>query len=68
MPSITNAEFGHNTEALEVAKAFAHGIRGKTIIVTGANSGSIGFTTLQAFVSSEEREKKGLRGSTRGTD
>ncbi|KAL1593179.1 hypothetical protein SLS60_010787 [Paraconiothyrium brasiliense] len=51
MPSTTHSEFGHDTEALEVAKAFADGIRGKTIIVTGANSGGIGFTTLQAFAS-----------------
>ncbi|KAF2451566.1 NAD(P)-binding protein [Karstenula rhodostoma CBS 690.94] len=51
MPSTTYAEFGHDTEALEVAKAFADGIRGKTIIVTGANSGGIGYTTLQAFAS-----------------
>ncbi|KAL5387213.1 hypothetical protein DPSP01_003821 [Paraphaeosphaeria sporulosa] len=51
MPSTTYAEFGHDTEALEVAKAFTDGIRGKTIIVTGANSGGIGYTTLQAFAS-----------------
>lgn len=51
MPSTTYSEFGHDTEALDVAKAFAEGIHGKTIVVTGANSGGIGFTTLQAFVS-----------------
>jgi hypothetical protein len=50
MPSTTYAEFGHDTEALEVAKVFADGIRGKTIIVTGVSSGGIGYTTLQAFV------------------
>lgn len=51
MPSTTYAEFGHDTEGLEVAKAFADGIRGKTILVTGANSGGIAYTTLEAFVS-----------------
>lgn len=50
MPSTTHAEFGPTTEALEVAKAFADQVRGKNIIVTGANSGGIGYTTLEAFV------------------
>ncbi|XDG01071.1 hypothetical protein ABKA04_000686 [Annulohypoxylon sp. FPYF3050] len=47
----TTYPFDQNTEALEVAKAFAEGIRGKTIIVTGANLKGIGFTTAQAFAS-----------------
>lgn len=51
MASTTHGEFHSDTEGLEVAQSFAHGIRGKTIIVTGANLGGIGFTTAQAFVS-----------------
>src|SRR5690242_1858298 len=51
MPSTTHPEFGHDTEGLEVAKAFADQIRGKTILVTGANSSGIAYTTLEAFVS-----------------
>ncbi|KAI1453988.1 putative short-chain dehydrogenase [Annulohypoxylon moriforme] len=47
----TTYDFNENTEALEVAKAFAEGIHGKTIIVTGANLKGIGFTTAQAFAS-----------------
>ena len=50
MPTTTHPEYNANTEALEVAKAFAERIRGKTIIVTGVNRGGIGFTTAQAFV------------------
>ncbi|KAJ5574041.1 NAD(P)-binding protein [Penicillium hispanicum] len=51
MPATTHAEFNANTEASEVAKAFAAGIRGKTIMVTGVNRGGIGFSTAQAFAS-----------------
>ncbi|KAF2876647.1 hypothetical protein BDV95DRAFT_482811 [Massariosphaeria phaeospora] len=51
MPSTTHAEFNDKTEALDVAKAFADGIRGKTILVTGANKDGLGFSTLQAFAS-----------------
>lgn len=50
MSSTTHAEFGANTEALEVAKAFADGIKGKTVLVTGVNVNGIGFTTAEAFV------------------
>lgn len=50
MPSTTYTEFGKDTEAFEVAKAFADRISDKTIIVTGANSGGIAYTTLEAFV------------------
>jgi hypothetical protein len=50
MPSTTHAEFGATTEALEVAKAFAGGIKGKTVLVTGVNINGIGFTTAEAFV------------------
>ena len=51
MATTTYTKFNEDTEALEVAEAFASGIRGKTIIVTGVNRGGIGFSTAQAFVS-----------------
>jgi hypothetical protein len=51
MASTTNPDFGANTEATEVAKAFTDGIRGKTVLITGVNRGGIGFATAQAFVS-----------------
>lgn len=51
MPATTHPEFNDKTEALEVAKAFSEGIRGKTVLVTGVNPDGIGFTTCQAFVS-----------------
>jgi hypothetical protein len=47
----THPEFNDKTESIEVAKAFAAVIRGKTILVTGVNLGGIGFTTSEAFVS-----------------
>lgn len=50
MPGTSHPEFNDNTEALEVAAAFADGIKGKTIIVTGVNPDGIGFTTAEAFV------------------
>ncbi|KAI0840506.1 putative short-chain dehydrogenase [Hypoxylon sp. FL0890] len=51
MTATTHPEFDHDSEALEVAKAFAERIWGKTILVTGANPKGIGFSTLQAFAS-----------------
>ncbi|KAI1144627.1 putative short-chain dehydrogenase [Hypoxylon sp. FL0543] len=51
MTATTHPEFGHDTEALDVARAFADRVRGKTILVTGANPKGIGFATLQAFAS-----------------
>ncbi|KAI0447210.1 putative short-chain dehydrogenase [Xylaria telfairii] len=51
MPATTHPEFNANTEALEVAKAFSEGVRGKTVLVTGGNPNGIGFTTCQAFAS-----------------
>ncbi|KAF5664847.1 short chain dehydrogenase reductase [Fusarium denticulatum] len=51
MTSTTHTDFGANTEAIEVAQAFADGIRGKTILITGVNRGGIGFATAHAFVS-----------------
>ncbi|KAI5860070.1 NAD(P)-binding protein [Durotheca rogersii] len=50
MPT-THPEFNEKTEALDVAKAFADQIRGRTVLVTGVNRGGIGFTTAQAFAS-----------------
>ncbi|KAF5644140.1 short chain dehydrogenase reductase [Fusarium sp. NRRL 25303] len=45
----THTDFGANTEAIEVAKAFSNSIRGKTVLITGVNRGGIGFATAQAF-------------------
>ncbi|CAK7213096.1 hypothetical protein SBRCBS47491_001686 [Sporothrix bragantina] len=42
MPT-THAEFGANTEAVEVAKAFQSRVQGKTALVTGANIKGLGF-------------------------
>lgn len=50
-PSTTYPTFGHDTEAIEVARAFADVVRGKTIIVTGGNRNGIAFSTAQALVS-----------------
>ncbi|KAF2002637.1 putative short-chain dehydrogenase [Amniculicola lignicola CBS 123094] len=43
--------FNHHTEGLEVAKAFAGQVEGKTILVTGVNLKGLGFTTAEAFAS-----------------
>ena len=51
MTATTHPEFNEHTEALDVAKAFAGDISGKTILVTGANRAGIGFATVEAFVS-----------------
>ncbi|KAJ5610624.1 NAD(P)-binding protein [Penicillium lagena] len=51
MATTTHSKFTEKTEAVEVAEAFACGIRGKTVIVTGVNRGGIGFSTSQAFAS-----------------
>ncbi|RWA14175.1 hypothetical protein EKO27_g920 [Xylaria grammica] len=51
MTATTHPEFNDKTEAIEVAKTFSEGIRGKTILVTGGNPDGIGFTTCQAFAS-----------------
>ncbi|KAH9884161.1 hypothetical protein F4778DRAFT_800316 [Xylariomycetidae sp. FL2044] len=50
MPT-TVAEFNAHTEGVEVAKRFADGIRGKTVLITGVNRAGIGFSTAQAFAS-----------------
>jgi NAD(P)-dependent dehydrogenase (short-subunit alcohol dehydrogenase family) len=49
MASTTHSEFGIHTEAVDVAKAFADDIRGKTILITGVNRGGIGFSTAHAL-------------------
>ncbi|KAM0346659.1 hypothetical protein ACHAPU_005371 [Fusarium lateritium] len=49
MASTTHSEFGAHTEAVDVAEAFADGIRGGTILITGVNRGGIGFSTAHAF-------------------
>lgn len=51
MASVTHAEFGANTEGVEVVKAFADAVRGKTILVTGANLNGLGFSAIRALVS-----------------
>lgn len=51
MATTTHSEFGAKTEAVEVAKAFADGVHGKTILITGANRGGIGYSTAYALVS-----------------
>lgn len=51
MTSTTHPDFNASTEGLEVAKAFAHYVRGKTAIVTGVNPDGIGFTTAEALAS-----------------
>ncbi|KAH6877066.1 putative short-chain dehydrogenase [Thelonectria olida] len=47
----SNSQFNDQTEALEVAAAFARGIQGKTVLITGVNQGGIGFSTAEAFAS-----------------
>lgn len=51
MPSTTHPEFNADTEGLEVARAFSDGIRGKTVMVTGANIKGVGFSIAEALVS-----------------
>ncbi|KAL1853773.1 hypothetical protein Plec18170_005165 [Paecilomyces lecythidis] len=51
MATTTHPEFNEETEALDVAKAFSSGIRGKTVLITGVNRGGLGFSTAQAFAS-----------------
>ena len=54
MTATTHPEFNDQTEGLEVAKVFADGIRGKTVLVTGVNRGGIGFATSEALVSTTQ--------------
>lgn len=57
MVSTTYPEFNDNTEALEVASAFAKNIRGKTVLVTGVNKDGLGFSAAEAFVSLRRHPK-----------
>lgn len=50
MASVTHAEFGANTEGVEVTRAFADGVHGKTILVTGGNKNGLGFSAAHALV------------------
>ncbi|OAQ60665.1 retinol dehydrogenase protein [Pochonia chlamydosporia 170] len=56
MASVTHAEFGANTEGVEVAKAFADGVRGKTILVTGGNKNGLGFSAAHALASQSPKQ------------
>ena len=47
----SHAEFNDKTEALEVAKAFAGRIQGKTALVTGININGVGYATAEGLVS-----------------
>ncbi|ETS77713.1 hypothetical protein PFICI_09775 [Pestalotiopsis fici W106-1] len=51
MTATTHSEFNDQTEALEVANAFADSVRGKTVLVLGVNRLGLGFTTAEAFAS-----------------
>ncbi|KAI9151514.1 oxidoreductase [Paramyrothecium foliicola] len=51
MTETTYADFGYDTEGLQVAQAFEDQIRGRTVVVTGVNRGGIGFSTAEAFAS-----------------
>ena len=50
MTATTYPEFNDSTEAVDVAKAFASQVSGKTVLVTGVNVKGIGYTTAEAFV------------------
>ncbi|KAF2733978.1 retinol dehydrogenase 12 [Polyplosphaeria fusca] len=45
----SNASFGKETGALEVAKTFSSQAKGKTILITGVSTGGIGDALAQAF-------------------
>ncbi|KAL9054907.1 MAG: hypothetical protein Q9162_003848 [Coniocarpon cinnabarinum] len=51
MAHTTHSSFNRETEGLEVAKAFAGRIKGKTVLVTGVNPKGIGFSAAEAFAS-----------------
>lgn len=51
MASVTHSEFGADTEGVEVVKAFASNVRGKTVLVTGGNRNGLGYSAAQAIVS-----------------
>jgi NAD(P)-dependent dehydrogenase (short-subunit alcohol dehydrogenase family) len=51
MTATTHADYGKETEAFTVAAAFPDSIKGRTIIITGANKQGIGYATAEAFAS-----------------
>jgi NAD(P)-dependent dehydrogenase (short-subunit alcohol dehydrogenase family) len=51
VPMATHAEFDAKTDASTVVKAFPESVRGKIILITGANSLGIGGTTAVALAS-----------------
>ncbi|KAH7142114.1 hypothetical protein EDB81DRAFT_691596 [Dactylonectria macrodidyma] len=51
MTATSHPEFGAATEALEVTRAFADRVRGKTVLVTGGNRNGLGFSASQALAS-----------------
>lgn len=51
MTATTHAEYGKETEAFTVAAAFPDSIKGRTIIITGANKQGIGYAAAEAFAS-----------------
>lgn len=51
MASVTHAEFDANTEGATVTTAFADGVRGKTVLITGSNKTGLGFSAAHAIVS-----------------
>ncbi|KAK7887294.1 hypothetical protein LTR67_009714 [Exophiala xenobiotica] len=55
MPTTSHAEYDEHTEAVTVAAAFPSAIKGRTIVITGANKLGIGFTTAQALASQGAR-------------
>ena len=52
MASTTYPNFGADTEGIEVAKAFADFVRGKTILITGVAPKSLGQSAAVALVRS----------------
>jgi len=51
MTATSHPEFNESTEGLEVAKAFADSVHGKTILITGVNCDGLGFSAAEALVS-----------------
>lgn len=51
MATTTHPEFHQDTEAKQVPVAFAGSISGETILATGVNPKSLGFSVAEGFVS-----------------
>ncbi|KAK4501484.1 hypothetical protein PRZ48_007293 [Zasmidium cellare] len=56
MASTTHPNFNGKTEGKEVTEAFKDVVVGKTIMVTGVNTGGIGFSTSQALASQSPKQ------------